>query len=401
MIRSHRSTARDSARCSLHSALSWLVLATLILPSVAQPSQTLFDGHSLAGWVHRGGATFTVRDGVLSSSNAADSDGWLCTTKEYGDFTLEADVNADRAALSCLQFRSHIDDKDKMTGLQVAIDGTDRAWSGALYDQGRRGWLKTLDGNDAARQAFQIGQWNHLKLDCDGDRIQVWINGVPTVDYVDSMDLQGVIALQARAGQQGRVSWRNIQIQDRGRRSWKRIWDGQTLNGWHAIGKGEWLVQNGAILGRHLAIEPEFGHLVSDAVYHDLTVRVQYFAVAGNSGLYFLSVEKGWSGITGFQAEIDPVRDAGGLYETNGRQWVVRPTLDQVATWYKKNDWNTMTISAHGRRLVVDVNGKHSAEFANDHDEPAGHLALQLHGGQDVQVMFKDLEVLSDPPPAG
>lgn len=102
---------------------------------------------------------------------------------------------------------------------------------------------------------------------------------------------------------------------------WKRLWDGRTFNGWHIIGKGEWKIIDGAIRGTHAKEEQEFSHLVTDKIYRDFTVRLRYKAVRGNSGLYFRVQEKGYSGISGFQAEIDPEKDAGGLYESMAGRW--------------------------------------------------------------------------------
>ena len=53
-----------------------------------------------------------------------------------------------------------------------------------------------------------------------------------------------------------------------------------------------------------------------------------------------------------------------------------------------------MTVSAHGSRIVVHVNDKKSAELKNDPGRKAGLIALQLHGGQNVEVHFKDIELL-------
>ena len=175
---------------------------------------------------------------------------------------------------------------------------------------------------------------------------------------------------------------------------WKPLWDGKTLGGWHQIGKGHWAIEFGAIVGRHEKGEPEFSHLVTDATYKDFTVRLKYKAIVGNSGLYFRVEKKGGSGISGFQAEIDPNQDAGGLYETNGRAWVVQPRPEDVKTWYKPNDWNEMTVTAVGGNVSVHVNGKRSATLIDDPGRREGHVALQVHGGQDCEVMFKDIEIL-------
>ena len=174
---------------------------------------------------------------------------------------------------------------------------------------------------------------------------------------------------------------------------WRPLWDGKTLDGWHAIGKGDWKIIDGAIRGTHPKQEKEFGHLVSDNVYNDFSVRLKYKAVKGNSGLYFRIEEKGFSGVTGFQAEIDPEKDAGGLYETNGRSWVSQPKPEDVKRWFKPGEWNEMTVSAHGGHIIVQVNGIKSAELKNDPGRRSGKFALQVHGGQDCEVWFKDIEI--------
>lgn len=183
-------------------------------------------------------------------------------------------------------------------------------------------------------------------------------------------------------------------------KNWKPLWDARTLMGWHAIGKGEWKIEDGVIVGRHAKADAEFGHLVTDATYGDFTVRLKFKTVSGNSGLYFRVDETGYSGVSGFQAEIDPERDTGGLYETNGRAWVSRPTPAQVAAWFKPGEWNEMTVTARGPKITVTVNGKVSAQIDDLQGRRQGRIALQVHGGQDCLVHFKDLEIAELDPPA-
>ncbi len=179
----------------------------------------------------------------------------------------------------------------------------------------------------------------------------------------------------------------------RAEEKWTSLWDGKTLQGWHVIGKGDWKIEEGAIHGTHARTEQSFGHLVTDATFTNFTVRLKYKALKGNSGLYFRIEEKGGSGVSGFQAEIDPIRDAGGLYETNGRAWVSQPKPEDVKRWYKPGEWNEMTVTARGGDITVTVNGQKTAELKNDPGRAAGKLALQLHGGQDLDVWFKDIEI--------
>ena len=172
------------------------------------------------------------------------------------------------------------------------------------------------------------------------------------------------------------------------------LWDSKSLAGWRIMGKGEWKIEDGAIHGIHRKSERDYGHLVTDRFYTNFVVSFKFKCVKGNSGFYFRIDEKGWSGVSGLQAEIDAQNDLGGLYETNGRGWVVKPKAAEVRQWFKPGEWNEMTVTAAGRRVTVTVNGKTTADLPNDiHGRLHGKLALQLHANQDVDVWFKDIQI--------
>ena len=173
----------------------------------------------------------------------------------------------------------------------------------------------------------------------------------------------------------------------------KPLWNGKSLAGWHIIDKGDWKIESGAIHGTHVKTEKSFGHLVTDRVYRNFVARLKFKALKGNSGLYFRIEEKGHSGVSGFQAEIDAKQDVGGLYETNGRGWVVKPDPEKVKTWFKPGEWNEMEVIANGGDITVLVNGKKSAELKNDPGRAEGRIALQLHANLDCDMWFKDLEI--------
>ena len=175
---------------------------------------------------------------------------------------------------------------------------------------------------------------------------------------------------------------------------WISLFNGKTLKGWHAIPGGTWSVEQGAIVGRSEKTDERHGLLVTDKRFKNFEVQIRYKAIKGNSGLYFRAEEvSGLVGVHGFQAEIDPEKDAGGLYETGGRAWVIQPTAEQVKTWYKPNQWNTMTVRAEDGHVVVHVNGKKTAELFDDPGRKEGHIALQLHGGMDMHVLFRDIKI--------
>jgi hypothetical protein len=195
----------------------------------------------------------------------------------------------------------------------------------------------------------------------------------------------GVLALALSVG---------LPAADKPAAKWARLWDGKTLKGWHVIGKGTWTIEKGVLVGRHAKADADYGHLVTDATYGDFQVRVVFKSLKGNSGLYFRIEEKGASGVSGFQAEIDPRVDVGGLYETNGRGWVVKPTAKEIKKFFKVDDWNTMVVRAKGNKVRVEVNGVKSAEIDDPKGRKKGKIALQLHGGQDVLVMFKEVSII-------
>ncbi len=387
-----------------------LLLALNLIPASATIAAEddgfvpLFDGKTLDGWRQLGGeAKYEAVDGTIVGSSVPNtSNSFLCTEKYYGDFVLELEFKVDPKLNSGVQIRSssypdyH---KGRVHGYQVEIDPSDRAWSAGIYDESRRGWLANLKDNEPARKAFKPDDWNHYRIEAIGDRIRTWINDVPAADLRDSMTPIGFIGLQVH-GVGGRtdpltVRWRDIRIKDLG----GAMFDGRSLAGWHTIPGGKWEVKDKVILGTSARTEGRHGLLVSDKKYKNFTVKLDFKATKGNSGLYFRAEKvPGSVGVHGFQAEIDATADVGGLYETGGRAWVAHPTPEQVKKYFKPGDWNQMTVTADGRHIVVEVNGHKTAELNDDPGRTEGHIALQMHGGQDMHVEFRN--ILIDVKPA-
>lgn len=185
--------------------------------------ENLFDGKSLDSWQQRGGkAIYKVESGAIvgiSVKNTPNS--FLCTKNTYGNFILELEFMVDDAMNSGIQIRSHsfVDYRNgRVHGYQVEIDPSERAWSAGIYDEARRGWLYDLRQNEAARNAFKHGEWNHLHIEAIGPSIRTWLNGVPAANLIDSMTASGFIALQVHSSEKAgiKVKWRNIRILDLG-----------------------------------------------------------------------------------------------------------------------------------------------------------------------------------------
>ena len=381
----------------------------LALPTFAEDGYIdLFDGKTLDGWVQKGGnAKYEVQNGTIHGSSVPNtSNSFLCTEKLYGDFILEYEFKVDEALNSGVQIRSNSFKEyggGRVHGYQIEIDPDmkrARLWTAGIYDEGRRGWLNDLQDNEPARKSFKPDEWNQIKVEAIGDSIKTWLNGVPAADLVDSMTPSGFIGLQVhgvgKRTEPLNVAWRNLKIKDLGKHVWKPIFNGKDLEGWEVGPGGEWAVVDGVIVGKSSKTEPRHGILLTRQAFKDFTVRCKFRVHAGNSGFYFRAERvAGGVSVHGFQAEVDRTSAVGGLYETGGRAWVVKPDENlHKKTKYKAGDWTDMTVSAHGKRIVVHINNQKTAELKNDPGRTEGLIGLQLHGGQNMDVEFKEIEML-------
>jgi hypothetical protein len=226
-----------SATLRLRMLLLSLPCFCCLLAAAADDGWTpLFNGKDLDGWIQRGGkAKYRVEDGqIVGSSVPNTQNSFLCTTRDYSDFILELEFKVDPKLNSGVQIRSHCFDEEKMVevmgkkikipagrvhGYQVEIDPSPRAFSGGIYDEARRKvYLQDLKENEAARKAFKPNEWNEFRIECRGDSIKTWINGVPAVDLKDSITHSGFIGLQVHAvgkeTEPREVRFRNIRIKE-------------------------------------------------------------------------------------------------------------------------------------------------------------------------------------------
>jgi sugar phosphate isomerase/epimerase len=380
--------------------------------SAAEPPWiNLFDGKSLRGWVQRGGgARYETRDGAIVGSSVPNTkNSFLCTERSFGDFVLELEFKADAQLNGGIQIRGQSSpeyQEGRVHGYQVEIDPDvkrGRMWTAGLYDEGRRGWLFEVH-DEAAKKAFKPDDWNHLRVDARGDSIKTWLNGVPVTDLVDSMDQDGFIALQVhQVGKREeplRHAWRNIRIQDWGRRTWMPALDGKTLKGMHPAGGGQWTVDGGVVVGTLPAGARSPGLLFVDRPVDDFTARLEYRFTGGNGGLYFRAEPAdGPAGARGLQADFDATT-AAGLYETGGRGWVARATVPaKPPSAPPPGAWHTLEVSAHGGRIVIHSDGRQTVALDGDRGAPRGQLALELATGAPARLEVRRLDLLSPPIP--
>ncbi|HEY6166774.1 MAG TPA: DUF1080 domain-containing protein [Verrucomicrobiae bacterium] len=198
----------------------------------------LFNGKNLDGWEqHSGKAEYRVEDGcIVGKTVAGTGNSFLCSKKKYGDFIFEFEFKVGDMN-SGVQFRSEIAEKesttevkgktkkveaDRVFGYQYEIDPSDRAFTAGVYDEARRRvFLAGLETNEAARKAFKKDEWNKGRIECQGDHIQTWINGVQAADFHDALTPKGIFGLQVHGIGDGKkkpageeVRWRNIRIKE-------------------------------------------------------------------------------------------------------------------------------------------------------------------------------------------
>lgn len=182
---------------------------------------TLFDGETLEGWhnPYEWGEVW-VEDGEVRLR--ADQKFFLVTDRQYGDFELQAEVMLpDAESNSGIMFRAHVE-PNNVYGYQAEVDPTERAWSGGLYDEGRRGWLHPVREDEASVQAFRSNAgdayrpdaWNAYQIRAVGDSLFINLNGVQTTAIRDTVDERGHIGIQHH-GEEGKVyRFRNLRIRE-------------------------------------------------------------------------------------------------------------------------------------------------------------------------------------------
>ncbi len=137
--------------------------------------------------------------------------------------------------------------------------------------------------NPSAQNAFKVGVFNKVRIECIGHDIKTWINDVPAAYLVDTFDTKGIIALQVHsigkneqfAGE--KIWWKNIKIKTTGLTpspfpkniyvvntipnnlsaqeksgGWKLLFDGASSKGWigaykTAFPEKGWVIKDGTI----------------------------------------------------------------------------------------------------------------------------------------------------------
>ena len=394
-----------------------LITVIVLLTSCSQGPkwQDLFNGEDLQGWEKLNGtAEYKVEDNaIIGVSQMNTPNTFLATTEMYDDFILEFEFKVDDGLNSGVQFRSNSlpeYNEGRVHGYQFEIDPAERAWTGGIYDEARRGWLYPLNYNPDGQKAFKNEEWNSARIEAIGNSIRTWVNGVPCADLLDNTTSSGFIALQVHSigntDQEGKtVAWRNIRIltddldtyrsPDDGavmqmnqvansisareeNEGWKLLWDGETTEGWRGAKMDEfpekgWSIDNG-ILKVHKSDGGEStngGDIVTTRPYKNFKLKVDFKITEGaNSGIkYFVdtNLNKGEGSAIGCEFQIlddrrhpdakmgkDGNRTLGSLYD------LIPAPEDKP---FRNGFFNTAMVVVEGNHVEHWLNGVKIIEY--------------------------------------
>src|SRR5437660_2641300 len=250
-VRSHNFMKRIliSSLPSVAFTLS-LLAATIALSAVAEESEagfkSLFSGKDLAGWAGRP-QHWSVEDGAITGrttkEHPAEGNNFLIWKGgTVSDFELRCSYkivpNNDKGfANSGIQYRSK-DFGDFVVGGYQADMEAGKTYSGILYEEqmdgilaqrGQKTVVKTVEGKTRVEVVGSLGKsediqskikdkdWNDYVVIAQGNHLEHFINGVPTVDVIDERTggkaaKEGILALQLHAGDPMTVQFKNIGI---------------------------------------------------------------------------------------------------------------------------------------------------------------------------------------------
>ena len=382
----------------------------------------LFNGKDLSGFVQKGGeAKYEVQDSAIVGTTILNTpNSFMVTEDNYGDFILEVKFKVADEMNSGIQIRSEStpDYKDgRVHGYQVEIDPSDRAFTGGIYDEARRGWLYPVNEpeNEEARKAYKPGEWNQFRIEAIGNHIKTWLNGVPVTNLRDATTEKGFIAFQvhsigkdsAKAGEQ--VMWKDIRIitenpqkyeretnapeksylineltENEKAEGWKLLFNGENSEGWRKAyaedfpEKG-WKIEDGVltVLPSGGAESQNGGDIVTMDEYSDFDLRLQVAYTEGaNSGVKYFVTEKEKNNpgsAIGLEYQIldDFVHPDAKLGNHEGSR-TLASLYDLIKAENKRrNDvgqWNNVRIISKGQHVEHWLNGFKVLEYERGSD---------------------------------
>ena len=178
-----------------------------------------FDGKTFDGWEGNLKA-FRIEDGAIVGGGLKQRvprNEFLCTKKRYADFELRLKCRlVGKGANAGIQFRTErIPNHHEVSGYQADMGGRNNFYWGALYDESRRRKILAKPDKATLTKALKENDWNEYVIRCVGPKIQLFLNGVKTVDYTEGdgkIARTGIIGLQIHGGPPTEAWYKDITI---------------------------------------------------------------------------------------------------------------------------------------------------------------------------------------------
>lgn len=198
-----------------------LVLLAAATCAAADPVP-LFDGRTFTGWEGSTSSVWRIEDGALvagSLEKKQEKNDFLATTKSYANFdlTLKWKLEGTEGFVNGgVQFRTRrIPNHHEVSGYQADLG---KGYDGALYDESRRKKMLAQPSPEVLEKARKpLGEWNDYRIRAEGPRIQIWLNGIQTVDYTETepgIDMTGIIAVQIHGNATSIVRYKDLRIEE-------------------------------------------------------------------------------------------------------------------------------------------------------------------------------------------
>ncbi|MFJ7420748.1 ThuA domain-containing protein [Streptomyces uncialis] len=179
-----------------------------------QGARALFNGHTTDGWKQAGPGRFTVKDGVLNSEGGMGLLWYQAKELKSYSLTLDWKMSGDDNSGIFVGFPASDDPWSAVNkGYEIQIDATDRAdrTTGSVYS------FKSANINARDRALRPPGQWNTYEIRVQGERLQLFLNGVKINDFTNKDPQRsltdGHIGLQNH-GPADKVAFRDIQLKE-------------------------------------------------------------------------------------------------------------------------------------------------------------------------------------------
>ena len=169
------------------------------------------------------------------------------------------------------------------------------------------------------------------------------------------------------------------------------LFNGENLEGWTINGTEKWYVEDGLLVCES-GPDKAYGYLSTNAYYDNFVLELEFLQEAdGNSGVFFRSTVDG-TVVSGWQVEVAPPdHDTGGIYESYGRGWLIKPDKAKDA-YHKMGEWNKMKIICNGDTVTTFLNGHEMVTLTDEKiGNGKGGIALQIHDGGGIKVKWKNI----------